>query len=420
MKTRVCLILYMAYACLAGAASAPATGPASIPATINFPKIDRRPKSAANELFFMLRRLPMKQEAFPTFDLKSANPFEMDLRNHNLSMLDLREKLADLLRAHFDSRTIWPPPERMPPAFDSGTILELGKNPGLGVRKLHATGATGRRVGIAIIDQVLLTEHQEFADRLRLYEEINIKPGTPSQMHGPAVASIAVGKTLGVAPDADLYYIATWAGDFQGKDGLQFNFRYYAQAIQRVLQINRHLPQDRKIRVIAMAVGWTPDHQGHHQIAAACEQAKAAGILVLSSSVENVHGFKFNGLGRAPMADPDAFDSYEPGMFWTDLLPNDYLLKGRLMAPMDSRTTASPCGPDEYVFYRQAGWSWAIPYIAGVYALAAQADPAVTPNRFWDTAMKTGRTIQVKRNGQIIPLGSIIDAPALLRALANK
>jgi hypothetical protein len=308
----------------------------------------------------------------------------------------------------------------MPPAFDSRTILELGKNPGLGVHKLHATGATGRRVGIAIIDQVLLTEHQEFADRLRLYEEINIKPGTPSQMHGPAVASIAVGKTLGVAPDADLYYIATWAGDFQGKDGLQFNFRYYAQAIQRVLQINRHLPQDRKIRVIAMAVGWTPDHQGYDQIAAACEQAKAAGILVLSSSVENVHGFKFNGLGRAPMADPDAFDSYEPGMFWTALLPNDYLLKGRLMVPMDSRTTASPCGPDEYVFYRQAGWSWAIPYIAGVYALAAQADPAVTPQRFWDTAMKTGRTIQVKRNGQIIPLGSIIDAPALLRALANK
>ena len=31
-------------------------------------------------------------------------------------------------------------------------------------------------------------------------------------MHGPAVASIAVGKTVGVAPEADLYYISSVNG----------------------------------------------------------------------------------------------------------------------------------------------------------------------------------------------------------------
>ena len=30
-----------------------------------------------------------------------------------------------------------------------------------------------------------------------------------AQMHGPAVSSIAVGKTVGVAPEADLYYIGS-------------------------------------------------------------------------------------------------------------------------------------------------------------------------------------------------------------------
>ena len=33
------------------------------------------------------------------------------------------------------------------------------------------------------------------------------------------------------------------------------------------------------------------------------------------------------------------------------------------------------CSSNEYVFYREGGWSWSIPYIAGVYALAAQVKP---------------------------------------------
>ena len=46
--------------------------------------------------------------------------------------------------------------------------IEIGKNPGLGIRSLHALGITGRGVGIAIIDQTLLVEHQEYAEQLQL------------------------------------------------------------------------------------------------------------------------------------------------------------------------------------------------------------------------------------------------------------
>jgi len=62
---------------------------------------------------------------------------------------------------------------------------------------------------------------------------------------------------------------------------------------------------------------------------------------------------------------------------------------------MDSRTTASFTGISEYVFYREGGWSWSIPYIAGLYALAAQVDPEIPPERFWSLAMETGRTIEL-------------------------
>jgi hypothetical protein len=84
---------------------------------------------------------------------------------------------------------------------------------------------------------------------------------------------------------------------------------------------------------------------------------------------------------------------------------------------MDSRTTASPTGNTEYVFYREGGWSWSIPYIAGVYVLACQADPEITPDRFWQTAMKTGRTVSIQHEGKTYSLGPIIDPVALIDAI---
>ena len=66
-------------------------------------------------------------------------------------------------------------------------------------------------------------------------------------MHGPAVASLAVGRTIGVAPEADLYYIAAMTGR-RGLFGWTYNFHDYAQGVRRVLEINDQLPADRKIR----------------------------------------------------------------------------------------------------------------------------------------------------------------------------
>ena len=37
------------------------------------------------------------------------------------------------------------------------------------------------------------------------------------------------------------------------------------------------------------------------------------------------------------------------------------------------RTTADMSG-DTYVYYADGGWSWTVPYIAGVYALCAGVD----------------------------------------------
>jgi hypothetical protein len=145
----------------------------------------------------------------PKYDPASDNSSKVGLQGCDLSKLDLRNSIEILLHADFDDRAVWPAPDRMPSEFDGKKVRELGKDPGLGVRSLHRKGITGRGVRVAIIDQVLLVDHQEYAKRLRFYEEIDLHGRTDPSMHGAAVASIALGKTVGVAPEAELYYIGT-------------------------------------------------------------------------------------------------------------------------------------------------------------------------------------------------------------------
>ena len=84
---------------------------------------------------------------------------------------------------------------------------------------------------------------------------------------------------------------------------------------------------------------------------------------------------------------------------------------------MDSRTTANPNGYEDYAFFREGGWSWSIPYLAGMYALAAQVKPENTPEEFWKLAMETGQTIEILHEGQTYQLGPILDPAALIAAL---
>ncbi|HEX2997025.1 MAG TPA: S8 family serine peptidase [Anaerolineales bacterium] len=354
--------------------------------------------------------------SIPKFD-PNLGDGQVDLRSRDLTKIDITDALADLLYADFDSKTQWPSADKMPAGFDWQKIMELGKDPGLGVRALHSQGITGRGIGVAIIDQTLLVDHVEYKDRIQVYEEAEDVKDEAS-MHGPAVASIAAGKSVGVAPEADLYYIAT--GPCGAVSEEDYDLSCNAKAIQRIVEINKSLPADRKIRVLSMSNGWMSNTKGHAEIMAAVEEAKAAGIFVITVSLEETHGWNNLGLGRNSLSDPNDFQSYEPTpwlkqYFFEGKLPTDILY-----VPMDSRTTASPTGKEDYVFYRQGGMSWAVPYLAGIYALAAQVKPDITPEEFWETALKTGKTIQLQHDGKEYEFGVILDPQALIDELQSR
>jgi hypothetical protein len=84
---------------------------------------------------------------------------------------------------------------------------------------------------------------------------------------------------------------------------------------------------------------------------------------------------------------------------------------------MDARTTASPTGNEDYVHYDSAGWSWSVPWIAGLYVLACEVRPDLTPAIFWSEALATGRTVQLPLGGKDVEFGTIADPVALIEHL---
>ena len=95
------------------------------------------------------------------------------------------------------------------------------------------------------------------------------------------------------------------------------------------------------------------------------------------------------------------------------------------MIPMDYRATASPTGPEDYVNYVYGGYSWAAPYLAGVYALAKQVKPEITPEEFCRLAMETSSSIrhetqQIGGKPTVSILYNLIDPPALIAALQQE
>jgi hypothetical protein len=137
--------------------------------------------------------------------------------------------------------------------------------------------------------------------------------------------------------------------------------------------------------VISLSIGWHAREAGYDEVMRAVQHATDEGVFVLSSSLPETHQLQFHGLGREPLKDPNDSASYYP---ITDWGPD--LTKPTLLVPMDSRTAAASTGDEDYVFYRHGGWSWVTPYIAGLYALACQVKPDITPEVFWKTALETG------------------------------
>lgn len=334
-----------------------------------------------------------------------------DLRHLDLRAFDLSEN-NDLRNTIFDTSTIWP--ENLPSYFVPNTILEAGKNPGLGVRDVHAAGFTGKGISIAIIGETPSLEHVAYKDQIKLYETMH-NADTSSTFQGSAMASLIAGKQNGVAPEANLYYIASTFTDYNEESGeYVLNLNYMADAINRVIEINKSLPQNQKIRVLA--IGRSFDNKGgedEKRVSEAIQNAINEGIFVASPSLIRHYGVNLVGLSRQVDKTPENLISYRLGS-WENIT---FVGDKPLYVPKDARTVADYTTVDGYQFIPVGSDDFAVAYLAGLYALSAQAFPTLTGDRFLRYLIDYGDFINITDEDQKYVLRNIVNPLDSVKAL---
>lgn len=375
--------------------------------------------NSANDNEFFLNK-----PCFPVNNLsqlKLTNGSTVNLSEADLRGLDLCTQITLLNNASFSTNTIWS--SQLPASFNPALIMERGKTPGWQVKQLHAQGIDGQGVRIAIVGTSRIpTKHVEYQNNLWLYEEINIPNKIDSYDESLIYAntgavSVAIGKSTGIAPGAQVFYIAENSLTVNNFSVFTSDYQPLASALKRVKTINQQLPKENKIKVVAVLDAIKPWDPGYIEVLAGIEQLKQDGIFVVHQGMIS-EGYYFSGLERKPRSDPEDFFSYGYSRKVSPRLLKEQIL----LLPINSRTLASPTGVTDYVFQRNGFLMinhLAIPYIAGLYALICQIYPAITPEFFWQQLLKTGRRISLSDQTDWKG-GKMVDPLALINSFKDE
>lgn len=268
------------------------------------------------------------------------------------------EKLISLT---YNERTIWN--NKFNSILNPQELIEICKNPGLKIRDINNKGITGKGINIAIIDQPLNLNHPEYKNKIIKYK--NFAETNSSQMHGPAVTSILVGNSIGVAPDAKIIYasIPFWKEDA----------KYAIDALNWIINENDLLDEFQKIKFISFSAaptGWKYNINLWEQ---AVNNASEKGIIVLDCTQKKylIHQAYYD------LNDVNNIEKIKPFYPDTKILNP---IKGELLVPTSRRTVAEiyDDGIYSYAYYGIGGLSWGIPYLAGTLALGQQINNKLT------------------------------------------
>lgn len=305
-----------------------------------------------------------KEETVPELtkysDVRKIPGFKekVDLSKYDLSAIPNVKDLIETFR--FNNETPWP--QSLPKDIDPAKIMDKAKNPGLGIRGLHEKGLTGKGVNIGIIDLPIYTTHPEYKDAVAQYKQFGETEIKGSAL-GSGTLSIVAGKTVGIAPDAKVYYAAVAAE--------KLDVMYYVNAIDWFIELNQTILKDNQIKLVTVPASLdgadTPFKENVDKWQPAVNKAKANGIIVLDCAPGSKLGSCWIDLDR--MDDIKAVKLGYPDN------PKKEVSKEYLHIPTGPKTLAEEYKDGifgyEYIF--KGGLTWAPSYAVGVLALGIQS-----------------------------------------------
>ncbi|OAA94445.1 S8 family serine peptidase [Clostridium coskatii] len=311
--------------------------------------------------------------------LQKCNSDKYGFQGKDISKKDFSQVSLDvILNISFDKSTKWPQKSKLPQGYDPNKWFDMGKDPGLNLSKIHEKGITGKGISVAEIDKPIRSTHDEFKGRMNYYK-IGI-PQTKPHFHGLACASILAGKTCGVANGAKLYYFAT--------PDLKFcKSADYIKAVNKIIEINKSLPKNEKIRIVSVSDDVDKDNKNYSKWQETLKKANSEGLTVVHADLFNKEKFRLGGCDASK--DRNNPLNYKLSKFYWDEKKID---KSNIMVPSDFRTTADNRSDAAYVYLGEGGVSWAIPYVTGLAALAWQVKPNLTFDQILDKLIETKTT----------------------------
>ncbi|MCX7772810.1 MAG: hypothetical protein N2376_06835 [Clostridia bacterium] len=378
---------------------------------------------------------------FPTEKKESIGPDYIDLCHADLTSLNLEDMEEALQNTLFDTETIWT--YQLPAGFNPKQMIKNGKTAGLNINLVHQMGLTGKHVGIAIVGEIPNINHEEYKSRLVYYDEVRdfqflkrnkerlsiiqgedtsyspLRADQDATYRGSAACAITVGHQLGTAPGADLYYISTLL------DPKASRYKDWAtEAVLRVLNINKFLGEDKKIRVLI--VDSDIDHPDS-LFTKVLDQAYEQNILVIVNNAIYQKAIDEKYLLQAlkwdQVTSPNKPSAYRPSsdmivkLFWNGGINLAYNV---ILVPGMGLTLASPTKNNSYSLMTGEFFDLSGYWLGGLYALACEAKPGITPMEFLDLAYSTGDSQKTTFNGKEKTLERIINPNKLMKVLSEK
>lgn len=226
-------------------------------------------------------------------------------------------------------------------------------------RHLKDENLTGKNISIAIIYKELNINHPEYADNIKHYETLYPKD-QDATLEASAVVSTAVGKTCGIAPDANLCYFAAPADK---------NANGHTDALKRVIEYNQTLPQDKKIRFLVCPWDDTNTQKSTQQ-QQMFKQCYRDGMMVMALGNKN-RNFNYN-----PLV------TYSTDWWTRDV----YLRSPGFGVEIDEHVVAYYRGG--YVLLRYAGVPAAMACMAGGFASIVSDEPEFYTLKNWQKTLE--------------------------------
>lgn len=321
-----------------------------------------------------------------------------DVRSKDLTHCTIKDESV-LRSLFFNSDTVWPDSSKLPENVDPKKLLEEAKYPGMGIKKLHDQGITGKDVHVAIIDQAIgkSLAHPEYKDAIVEFksffpeEIINSENYFGTSFHGPSMSGLLAGKNTGTAPGVKLHYIEVPMGNM-------VDAKYFADALDYIIEKNKTLDEKDKIRIVSVSAAPSatqgntmPNGELWEQ---AYNRAKESGILVFDTKdifqcCYLDYADKDN-ISKCFLREDTIKGLKENESSFVTVKRKINSVYDLLCVPCGARTSAESKTPGEYSYYYQyPSESASIPTLCGIIAMGLQVNPNVSNDKIIMTLYET-------------------------------